>query len=210
MENLDKLVQLITDRLLENLQNEPEKESILLIGKDSTRLALEKAGYDLVDCNSDVVDLVVVDDLSLDAFLRVASLCPTSEKESALLKHLLNGKKAFVSKEAFNVENYKGSASSLLYRQLVQQKEKLEKYGVTFYQDENLLNCLSKTDNRQVVRETVTKRSETSGNTKTKLITEKRFKELGLTEGDVFHIEKGMIVTALAKDYAKRHKIILN
>jgi conserved uncharacterized protein len=39
------------------------------------------------------------------------------------------------------------------------------------------------------------------------LLTEKRLREMGLPESGSFKIEKGMIVTALARDYLKRQKI---
>ena len=42
---------------------------------------------------------------------------------------------------------------------------------------------------------------------KTVLLTEKKLREMGLPENGSFKIEKGMIVTALARDYLKRQKI---
>ena len=42
---------------------------------------------------------------------------------------------------------------------------------------------------------------------KTVLLTEKKLREMGLPENGSFKIEKGMIVTALARDYLKCQKI---
>ncbi|MBF0777595.1 ethanolamine utilization protein [Streptococcus cuniculi] len=207
MENLDKLVQLITDRLLENLQDEPNETSVYLIGKDRTDALLVENGYRLVK-HGECADVVVVDCLALDAFLRIASLCPANEVESAILTSLLDGKPVYVSLETFNVEQYKHSARSRLYRELLEQKAKLEKYGVQFYRENQLLNLLDtcRTEKEEFSPQQIDKKALTP-KAKTNLITEAKLRAMGLGEGDSFAIEKGMIVTALAKDYLKRHKI---
>lgn len=209
MENLDKLVQLITDRLLENLQDGPNETSVYLIGKDRTDALLVENGYRLVK-HAECADVVVVDCLALDAFLRIASLCPANEVESNVLTSLLDGKPVYVSLETFNVEQYKHSARSRLYRELVEQKAKLEKYGVQFYRENQLLNLLGAcvAEKEAFVPQQPEKKSiNQPQQSKTNLVTEAKLRAMGLAEGDSFVIEKGMIVTALAKDYLKRHKI---
>lgn len=205
MENLDKLVQLITDRLLENLQQSPDlnRTSVYVIGKSATTELLRNHGYQVLD-RHEAADFVVVDCLHLDSFLRVASLAPANEVESNLLTSLLEGKKVLVALETFDIEQYKHSAKSLLYRELMQQKSKLEKYGAQFYTEGNLLALLG---HAQKMAEEVSVRPQKQVEAKSRLITEGKLRELGLTEGDVFKIEKDMIVTALAKDYLKRQKI---
>ncbi|MGT2785055.1 hypothetical protein [Streptococcus merionis] len=205
MENIDKLVQLITDRLLENLQHQPNETSVFLIGKESTREYLASHGCRVTQEHTSA-DFVVVDDLALDAFLRVASLCPADAKESSLLTSLLEGKKVLISLEAFNIEQYKQSAKSLLYRELLAQKAKLEKYGATFYSETQLLSLL---EAKEATKDVVATHQSTpvSQSSKSKLITESKLRAMQLSEGDTFTLEKGMIVTALAKDYLKRHKI---
>ncbi|GGE33146.1 hypothetical protein [Streptococcus himalayensis] len=207
MENLDKLVQLITDRLLENLQDGPNETSVYLIGKDRTDALLVENGYRVVN-NCECADAVVVDCLTLDAFLRIASLCPANEVESNLLTSLLDGKPVYVSLETFNVEQYKHSARSRLYRELVEQKVKLEKYGVQFYRENQLLSILgTQLAEKEEAAPQKLERKAASPKGKTNLITEAKLQAMDLSEGDSFVIEKGMIVTALAKDYLKRHKI---
>lgn len=205
MENIDKLVQLITDRLLENLQHKPNEAAVFLVGKDSTAKFLASHGYHVAHSHTSA-DLVVVDDLALDAFLRIASLCPANAKESSVLTSLLEGKKVLISLEAFNLEQYKRSAKSMLYRELLGQKTKLEKYGAVFYRENQLLSLL---EAKEVAKEAVVKHpaAQVSSSPKSKLITEAKLRAMQLSEGDTFSLEKGMIVTALAKDYLKRHKI---
>lgn len=220
MENLDQLVQMITDRLLENFQNKPVEKTVLLVGKESTAEQLKEAGYNVVtDVTSILVDAIVIDHLSVDSFLRVASLCPTTDVETTVLNNLLEGKKVYALSSLFDVERYKRLATQTLYRELLQQKNKLEKYGLKFFNSENLLNILGTVESKSKVidkvfdatthKEIVPKRASSNNAPKTKLITESKLKEMGLSEGDVFVVEKGMIVTALAKDYLKRHKITM-
>lgn len=220
MENLDQLVQMITDRLLENFQNKPVEKTVLLVGKESTAEQLKEAGYNVVtDVTSILVDAIVIDHLSVDSFLRVASLCPTTDVETTILNNLLEGKKVYALSSLFDVERYKKLATQTLYRELLQQKNKLEKYGLKFFNSENLLNILGTVESKSKVidkvfdatthKEIVPKRASSNNAPKTKLITESKLKEMGLSEGDVFVVEKGMIVTALAKDYLKRHKITM-
>lgn len=220
MENLDQLVQMITDRLLENFQNKPVEKTVLLVGKESTAEQLKEAGYNVVtDVTSILVDAIVIDHLSVDSFLRVASLCPTTDVETTILNNLLEGKKVYALSSLFDVERYKKLATQTLYRELLQQKNKLEKYGLKFFNSENLLNILGTVESKSKLidkvfdatthKEIVPKRASSNNAPKTKLITESKLKEMGLSEGDVFVVEKGMIVTALAKDYLKRHKITM-
>lgn len=220
MENLDRLVQMITDRLLENFQNKPVENTVLVIGKKSTEDVLKQEGYNVVnDLTSVLVDTTVIDELSLDSFLRVASLSPITPVETTILENLLNGKKVYALNTLFDVERYKKSASQVLYRELLQQKNKLEKYGLCFFNSESLLDVLGNVETKSnpkrplidsaTHKEIVPKRTQNGSAPKTRLITESKIKEMGLSEGDVFVVEKGMIVTALAKDYLKRHKVTI-
>jgi conserved uncharacterized protein len=54
----------------------------------------------------------------------------------------------------------------------------------------------------------VTKNSSTPKTVeKVGLLTEKKLIEMNLSDNDSIRLKKGMIVTALAKDYLKRHNI---
>ncbi|MBP2621321.1 ethanolamine utilization protein [Streptococcus panodentis] len=202
MENIDKLVQLITDRLLENLQQASQAKRIYLLGQESTASLLLSEGYQLTQ-DAEEADCLLAENLSLDAYLRIASLCPINEAETLLLSALLAGKEVLAPLESFRVNQYKQSAKALLYRELQQQKAKLERYGLCFYEKDRLLAVLAPSQEKQQAAA-----SACSGPAaKTRLITEGRLKEMGLRQGDEFRMDKGMIVTALARDYLKRHKI---
>ena len=226
MENLDRLVQLITDRLLEKMSDEPlhsPQGLVYVIGETTETTLLLEQGFELTKDIS-ISDIVLVNALSVDSFLRIANLCPTTSDESNLLTALLSGQKVLVSLEALGLDRYKKTANALLYRNLLKQKETLEKYGVQFYHDDQLVSLLSNAkkngqqhkeyivtsrDTKAVSQEYPKKHEPSSSSGKRLLITESRLKERNLSEGDTFKIEKGMIITALAKDYLKRHHITI-
>lgn len=209
MANIDKLVQLITDRLLEKMASETDKSSVYLVGKDSTRNLLLAEGFGLSD-DVTKADYVVVDDLAVDGFLRLAALCPTTIEENNLLTALLTGKKVLASSTNLDLLAYKQTATSLLYRNLLKQKETLEKYGLQFYQEEQLLTLLSGGKAEQAVGQVSkikAKPAQPAG--KRLLVTESKLREMDLVDGGTFQVSKGMIITALAKDYLNRHHITI-
>lgn len=208
MENVDKLVQLITDRLLENMQHAPTNKSVLLIGgTKQTADLFEQAGYALVEELQLTTEYIVVESVQIDSLLRVAALCPTTEQESALVKGLLQGKAVYVLNSTVQLETYRKTATPLLFKELLNQKQKLEKYGVTFCDQVDFIaqKCSATVEVEQIVKSNQVVKADK----KSKLITEAKLRDLNLSQGDVFVATKGTIVTSLAKDYLKRHKITL-
>ncbi|MCY7040874.1 ethanolamine utilization protein [Streptococcus sanguinis] len=211
MENLDRLVDLITDRLMEKLKQKPQKPSVYVIGGDKIPDLLEGAGFQVVR-DSWAAEIIVVEALDFDAFLRLSSLCPIEAEEAVILKSLLKGKKVLVSDSAFAIQQYKQSSKVHLYQELQGQREKLIRYGLQFYKEGQLLALLESNHaeeprpaEKRAVTEEVSQKAKAPS--KTVLLTEKKLREMGLPENGSFKIEKGMIVTALARDYLKRQKI---
>ena len=208
MENLDHLVDLITDRLMEKLKKKPQKPSVYVIGGDKIPDLLEGEGFQVVK-DSCTAEIVVVESLGFDAFLRLSSLCPLAVEEAVILKSLLKGKKVLVSDRAFAIQQYKQSSKVYLYQEL---RETRVRYGLQFYKEGQLLALLEndqaeepRPEVKRAVAEEVSSKTKAPG--KPVLLTEKRLREMGLPESGSFKIEKGMIVTALARDYLKRQKI---
>lgn len=212
MENLDKIVDLITDRLMDKLQVESYKSSVFVIGAFDTPDILEREGYQVVK-NSSSADIILVESIGFDAMLRIASLCPLTADEAVVIKSLLKGKKVLVLNESFDFHQYKQTSKALLFQDLQEQYEKLIRYGVQFYKKEELVSILEEStestggENNKPVQD-VTKNSSTPKTVeKVGLLTEKKLIEMNLSDNDSIRLKKGMIVTALAKDYLKRHNI---
>ena len=212
MENLDKIVDLITDRLMDKLQVESYKSSVFVIGAFDTPDILDREGYQVVK-NSSSADIILVESIGFDAMLRIASLCPLTADEAVVIKSLLKGKKVLVLNESFDFHQYKQTSKALLFHDLQEQYEKLIRYGVQFYKKEELVSILEEStestggENNKPVQD-VTKNSSTPKTVeKVGLLTEKKLIEMNLSDNDSIRLKKGMIVTALAKDYLKRHNI---
>ena len=212
MENLDKIVDLITDRLMDKLQVDSYKSSVFVIGAFDTPDILDREGYQVVK-NSSSADIILVESIGFDAMLRIASLCPLTADEAVVIKSLLKGKKVLVLNESFDFHQYKQTSKALLFQDLQEQYEKLIRYGVQFYKKEELVSILEEStestggENNKPVQD-VTKNSSTPKTVaKVGLLTEKKLIEMNLSDNDSIRLKKGMIVTALAKDYLKRHNI---
>lgn len=209
MENLDKIVDLITDRLMDKLQVESDKSSVFVIGAFDTPDILDREGYQVVK-NSSSADIILVESIGFDAILRIASLCPLTADEAVVIKSLLKGKKVLVLNESFDFHQYKQTSKALLFQDLQEQYEKLIRYGVQFYKKEELIAILEESTSGENNKPShdVPKNSSTPKTVeKVGLLTEKKLIEMNLSDNDSIRLKKGMIVTALAKDYLKRHNI---
>lgn len=209
MENLDKIVDLITDRLMDKLQVESYKSSVFVIGAFDTPDILEREGYQVVK-NSSSADIILVESIGFDAILRIASLCPLTADEAVVIKSLLKGKKVLVLNESFDFHQYKQTSKALLFQDLQEQYEKLIRYGVQFYKKEELIAILEEStsgENNKPAHDVPKNSSTPKTVEKVGLLTEKKLIEMNLSDNDSIRLKKGMIVTALAKDYLKRHNI---
>ena len=209
MENLDKIVDLITDRLMDKLQVESDKSSVFVIGAFDTPDILDREGYQVVK-NSSSADIILVESIGFDAMLRIASLCPLTADEAVVIKSLLKGKKVLVLNESFDFHQYKQTSKALLFQDLQEQYEKLIRYGVQFYKKEELIAILEEStsgENNKPAHDVPKNSSTPKTVEKVGLLTEKKLIEMNLSDNDSIRLKKGMIVTALAKDYLKRHNI---
>lgn len=209
MENLDKIVDLITDRLMDKLQVESYKSSVFVIGAFDTPDILEREGYQVVKKSSSA-DIILVESIGFDAMLRIASLCPLTADEAVVIKSLLKGKKVLFLNESFDFHQYKQTSKALLFQDLQEQYEKLIRYGVQFYKKEELVSILEEStggENNKPVQDVIKNSSTPKTVEKVGLLTEKKLIEMNLSDNDSIRLKKGMIVTALAKDYLKRHNI---
>lgn len=211
MENLDKIVDLITDRLMDKIQVETHKASVFVIGAFDIPEIVSKEGYQVVKQSSSA-DIILVESIGFDAMMRIASLCPLNADEAVVIKSLLKGKKVLVPVESFDFHQFKQTSKALLFQDLQEQYEKLLRYGVQFYKKEELLSLLEEStcgENNKPLNDVTKNETQQKSVEKVGLLTEKKLIEMNLSDHDRIRIKKGMIVTALAKDYLKRHNIII-
>lgn len=201
MENIDKLVQLITEKLMERLKDQSEDERCFFLGELDCSNSVDFVRTNLVE----EADVVIIGNHQLHSLLRLASLTPSNSIEEQIIEALLSGKRVYASDQNFKLQHCMQSSKSVLYKELIRKKEILEKYGIAFYQDRDLVNVLS--DKKPSGFNLSSSKQEHHIFNKRTLITESKLRELELADGDTFKIEKGMIVTALAKDYLNRRNI---
>ena len=194
---------------MDKLQVESYKSSVFVIGAFDTPDILEREGYQVVK-NSSSADIILVESIGFDAILRIASLCPLTADEAVVIKSLLKGKKVLVLNESFDFHQYKQTSKALLFQDLQEQYEKLIRYGVQFYKKEELIAILEEStsgENNKPAHDVPKNSSTPKTVEKVGLLTEKKLIEMNLSDNDSIRLKKGMIVTALAKDYLKRHNI---
>ncbi len=204
MDNLEFLVQEITNRLLDRLNGSSHHINLYLIG-DKTVSGFSEEEFRIVQ-GMDEAEHIIANGLPLDSLLRIAQLCPNSSDETEVVNSLLAGRKVLVSNESFDLECYRQSAKKLLYQELLQRKLKLEQYGVQFYSQKDLPALLKQ---GYIEVQPTHQTTEKKVSKKPKLITESRLRALDLEDDGMFHVEKGTIITALARDYLNRRRITI-
>ena len=115
MENLDKIVDLITDRLMDKIQVETHKASVFVIGAFDIPEIVTKEGYQVVKQSSSA-DIILVESIGFDAMMRIASLCPLNADEAVVIKSLLKGKKVLVPVESFDFHQFKQTSKPYCFK----------------------------------------------------------------------------------------------
>lgn len=203
MDNLEFLVQEITNRLLNRLKESSPKQTIYIIGDRSKHINLYE--FEVID-SAEVAEKIFANGLTTDSLLRIANLCPLSSDEKEVIDNLLAGRTVFIPNEDLNLEHYKQCSKALLYKELLDKKHKLEQFGVQFYSLGTLPNGIKHNkETFQPFEKTVEKKVSK----KAKLLTESKLRSLDLEDDSEFHVEKGTIITALARDYLNRRRITI-
>ncbi|HEM6371399.1 TPA: hypothetical protein U2D20_000575 [Streptococcus suis] len=203
MDNLEFLVQEITNRLLDRLQESSPKQTLFIIG-DKSKFTHSNE-FVMLDCAEDAEKILALG-LTVDSILRIANLCPFNSVEKEVIENLLAGRTVLIPSEDLNLEHYRHSSKALLYQELLDKKHKLEQFGVQFYSQGSLSNPIKQ--NKETLS-SFDKTVEKKVSKKAKLLTESRLRSLDLADDSEFHVEKGTIITALARDYLNRRRITI-
>ncbi len=196
MEDMEKLVQELTTRILEKIQAEEVLPKACVRGTEELREKVSQAGFQLV-ADSHEADVLLIQDLSLASLLRLSQLLPQPGLEEEIFYRMLEGRSVFVVDWFQEVESGP-SMPRILVQKIKEAQCLLVSYGV---QGGSLDHYLSQSSSKS--------QANPSPSSKKQLITEKKLREMKLQEGDVFRIEPGTIVTALARDFLKRHHILV-
>lgn len=196
MEDMEKLVQELTTRILDKIQAEEALPRACVRGTDELRKKVAQAGFHLVD-NSYEADDLLIQDLSLTSLLRLSQLVPQPGLEEEIFYRILEGKSVFVV-DWFNELESSSSIPRMLLQKAKEAQRLLVSYGV---RGGSLNHYLSQSSPKI--------QDNPSRSSQKQLITEKKLRDMNLQDGTIFKLEPGTIVTALARDFLKRHHILL-
>ncbi|KEZ89198.1 MULTISPECIES: hypothetical protein [Clostridia] len=198
MDNIETVVQKITDIIIQRLQKEEHRKTVVFLGKEysSIRTYYENRGYEiaLVKDKSDM-DIIIVTELSILNMNRIAQGLPQTEDEVIIFQHLLNGKKVFFLEEGMELHASQHVAPRALLQVLENYKNQLVRYGASILP----LKHFEKING--AINQEVNDKADKSD--RKELITVAKVRKLNLHAGDIFETDKNVIVTALARDYLR-------
>jgi len=198
MDNIETVVQKITDIIIQRLQKEEHRKTVVFLGKEysSIRTYYENRGYEIapVKDKSDT-DIIIVTELTILNMNRIAQGLPQTEDEVIIFQHLLNGKKVFFLEEGMELHASQHVAPRALLQVLENYKNQLVRYGASILPLKHF-ETINETINQEV--KDITHESD-----RKELLTIAKVRKLNLHAGDIFETDKNIIVTALARDYLR-------
>lgn len=198
MDNIETVVQKITDIIIQRLQKEEHRKTVVFLGKEysSIRTYYENRDYEIapVKDKSDT-DIIIVTELTILNMNRIAQGLPQTEDEVIIFQHLLNGKKVFILEEGMELHASQHVAPRALLQVLENYKNQLVKYGASILP----LKHFEKING--AVNQEVNEKAYKSD--RKELLTIAKVRKLNLHAGDIFETDKNIIVTALARDYLR-------
>ncbi|MBU5426253.1 hypothetical protein KQI41_07470 [Tissierella pigra] len=198
MDNVEILVQKITDIIIQRLQKEESRGTVTFLGKEylSIRTYYERRGYEIVPVKDKFnPDIVIVTELSILSMNRIALGLPQTEDEVTIWKRLLNKKDVIFLEEGMEIQTSQHVAPRALLQVLVNYKNQLVRYGASIFPLKNFEER-DQTINKEV--KDVIHKSD-----KKELLTIAKVRKLNLQAGDIFETDKNIIITALARDYMR-------
>ncbi len=198
MDNIETVVQKITDMIIQRLQKEEQRKTVVFLGKEysSIRTYYENRGYEIspVKDKSDT-DIIIVTELTILNMNRIAQGLPQTEDEVIIFQHFLNGKKVFFLEEGMELHASQHVAPRALLQVLENYKNQLVRYGASILP----LKHFEKING--AINQEVNDKADKSD--RKELITVAKVRKLNLHAGDIFETDKNVIVTALARDYLR-------
>jgi len=136
MDNIEIVVQKITDIIIQRLQKEEHRKTITFLGREysSIRNYYEKRGYAIVPVKDIFdTDIVVVTELSIINMNRIALGLPQTEDEVIIFQRLLTKKEVVILEEGMELHQSNHMASRALLQVLDNYKNQLVRYGASIF-----------------------------------------------------------------------------
>lgn len=198
MDHIEAAVQKITDIIIQRLQKEEYRKTVLSLGKEyaSIRTYYENRGYKIVSVKDQSdMDLVIVTELPILSMNRIALGLPQTEEEGVVFRHLLNKKNVLFLEEGMELHASQQTAPRALVQVLENYKNQLVRYGASILPLKHF----------EKINEAIHQEAEdkTHKSDRKELLTIAKVRKMNLHAGDIFEADKNLIVTALARDYLR-------
>lgn len=197
MDNIEMLVEKITDIVIQRLEEEEPKNTVGFLGKEylSIRTYYEKRDYKIISVEDEFdMDILIVTELSVINMNRIALGIPQIEDEIIIFEHLLNGKDVIILEEGIEPHIDQDILPKALLQVVENYKKQLISYGVSILP----LKTFEKING--TVSDRVKDKSYKSQ--KKELLTMAKVQRMNLQPDDIFDTNN-IIVTALARDYMR-------
>lgn len=202
MDQMEKIVQLVTDRLMAQLEQDKKTPSIAFYGPKNEKVFehYRKKGYQEMSNNLSSPDILIVTQLSLFTMTRLANLAPQDAMEEELLRRLMQREDTLILEDGLEYYQKNAQLPKLMKPLFDKAKIDLEKWGATYIKVQDFDKQAAPV-NQSGIKNSSAKKKE--------LITATRVQGLKLREGEVFVATPNMIITALAKDYLRDQGIFI-
>lgn len=211
--NIEQLIELVTVEVLKRIESRmaalKTKETILIMGCEDETLALcqkvLEQEYDVIISNvyntEGQYDYIILSSMDTE-LLANASIGSLGEKYKAIENAIMQGKPIYIIEEGLSHRRYKDTCNQNFYALLLSYEEKVQSFGMQIKTIDQIRTLIQP-------KEVKNKRKSESKTKQQKLITEKYLKEEVAKGTTTLQIEKGVLVTPLASDYAREHNIII-
>jgi ethanolamine utilization protein len=200
MDQLEEIIQLVTDKLMEKLSDSTPGKIFSFWGepKDFIIKYYEQQGmYYSSDCDILNHHIIILTETPFFLMKRIHNMSPMNKNEIDLMNRLLSQKKVVIFKEGIEFTNNKEELPNGIKKMMSKTISDLQDYGVEVKSSNDFK--YQRSDDRNSKSLEMKQKKE--------LVTIKKIQALGLNKGDLFTITPNMIVTALAKDYLRDYHI---
>lgn len=229
----DNIVNLIVEEIYKKINNKEftqvSKPKAVVLWDDVSKFDLLKDEYEVIGFDKSIrsTDILIISKLCMRGLANLALGNSTSDEERFILKMLMKGKKVYILDEGIEYKRYKETAPKALYKKYISYEDEIKTFGVEIVKDIRNITLnkkqdskrLSLTDKNMKKEEEFSKLQEITSQLmideqsldlrNKKLISESDLRKPAINGAKNVLVNKKSIVTPLAMDFMRIHRINL-
>lgn len=229
----DTLVNLIVEEIYKKINSEEfkrvSKPKAVVLWDDVSKFDLLKDEYEVLDFNKNIkdTDILIISKLCMRGLSNLALGNSTSDEERFILKMLMKGRKVYILDEGIEYKRYKETAPKTLYKKYISYEDEIKTFGVEIVKDIRNITLNSKQDskrlnlkdkdlekeqeivNLQEINSQLIIDEQSLDLRNKKLISESDLRKPAINGAKNVLVNKKSIVTPLAMDFMRIHRINL-